>query len=238
MSDTTQNIIIRRLQANGQFEIYYPQTLADAVLTKDGNIKSHFTDAVAHVTTADKTLLGTVLSLDASGNIDPKALGGASRNVTKEFATIAARDADTAPADGAMVMVVDATGDTTVKSGWAMYRTVITAGVAAYVKFAEKTAMDYLVKWDALEGKPTSTPTAIDQLVTDAHQHGTTVDGLFNSNKALLDSLTDTKLQSLGSKDSTAAIDYGTTMPASAATGDMFYQVTGTTDDNLQPVKA
>lgn len=223
MSDTKQNIVIRRLESDGTFHIYYPQTTVDAILTDKGDIKAHFADAIRHVTAAEKTAMSKYLVLDANARVEDGKLMSGLAAVKKEFATIALRDADTAPVNHELVMVLDATGDTTVKSGWAVYRTTVVdvsgKKTASYEKVSEKESMDYQVSWDALSDKPTSTTAQIDGLVTNDHTH---------ANKAMLDALTDESLKRAGTVDSQTNISYGATADANAKQGDMFYQVTGT----------
>ena len=86
---------------------------------------------------------------------------------TKEYATIADMLADTNP--GKFARVADATGDTTVKSGAAIYRREGTDWVKVY----EEESMDLETKitWDTLSGKPDVTAAAIEAACTKAHQH-------------------------------------------------------------------
>ena len=55
--------------------------------------------------------------------------------------------------------------------------------LTAWQKIAEAESIDVTVTWDSISGKPSSTPAAIDQAVTDDHTH---------SNKTVLDAITDT----------------------------------------------
>jgi hypothetical protein len=100
-------------------------------------------------------------------------------NATEVVTDIAARNA---LASGAQrnftVLVTDATGDDTVASGSAMYVWVETSGT--WVKIAEYESMDLVLEWANIQGKPTSTPTQIDEAVSASHTH---------ANKALLDGL-------------------------------------------------
>lgn len=72
--------------------------------------------------------------------------------------------------------VADATGDTTVAAGAAMYFYNKTADT--YTKVAEYESMDVTVTWASISGKPSSSPSAIDDAVSKVHTH---------SNKAVLD---------------------------------------------------
>jgi hypothetical protein len=86
---------------------------------------------------------------------------------------------------GQLVWVNDASDDTTVTSGWAIYRKKVGVGIdytqlAGWTKVSEAEQLDVVVTWDSIQGKPSSTPAQIDQAVTDDHTH---------ANKAQLDLL-------------------------------------------------
>lgn len=65
------------------------------------------------------------------------------------------------------VYVIDASGDSTVKSGGARYL----YHSSQWIKTAEAESMDLNLSWDALEGKPNSTANQIDNAVQKAHEH-------------------------------------------------------------------
>lgn len=79
-----------------------------------------------------------------------------------------------------MVLVVDATGDSTVDSGSALYAYDTTAKVT--YKIAEYESMDVVLQWNDIEGRPSSTVAQIDNSVALAHNH---------NNKNVLDKLTE-----------------------------------------------
>lgn len=94
---------------------------------------------------------------------------------------ITARDALIASAEtNLMILVVDATGDSTVTAGSALYAYDLT--VDEVYKIAEYESMDVIPTWESIQGGPTSTPAQIDSAVTQAHSH---------SNKAVLDLLSE-----------------------------------------------
>lgn len=68
-----------------------------------------------------------------------------------------------------LVLVTDASADTTVTSGAAMYFWDNTG--ASYVKVTEFESLDVVQDWNQLINKPTSTVAQIDQAVTDSHTH-------------------------------------------------------------------
>ncbi|WP_425327685.1 hypothetical protein [Pseudomonas nitroreducens] len=94
-------------------------------------------------------------------------------------ADIAARDAlESGLTQAVFVLVQDATGDPTVDAGAALY--AWNPSTSTWLKVAEYESMDLEFTWDALQGKPTSTPSQIDSAVSLAHSH---------ANKATLDNL-------------------------------------------------
>ena len=83
------------------------------------------------------------------------------------YATIAARDAagTGSLSVGAISFVTDASADSTVDSGWAIYRWNGTA----WTKIYEGESIDTSVwngSWDTLIGKPSSTASEIDAMVS------------------------------------------------------------------------
>ena len=81
-------------------------------------------------------------------------------------ATIAARDALT-PAGNMLVLVTDASADTTVTAGAASY---FWDG-AGWTKVTEFESLDVVQSWANLQGKPTSSAAAIDTSVEQTHSH-------------------------------------------------------------------
>lgn len=77
-----------------------------------------------------------------------------------------------------LVYVIDATGDTTVNSGAALY--IYRHSTTSFHKIAEYESVDLNITWGSISGKPTSSPTQIDQAVTDSHTH---------TNKTILDNI-------------------------------------------------
>jgi hypothetical protein len=86
-------------------------------------------------------------------------------------ADIAARDALTLTSTR-YVFVKDASDDTTVDSGGATYLYDPNASAGArWIKTSESETMDVQITWAAMQGKPTSSPTAIDAAVSASHSH-------------------------------------------------------------------
>lgn len=92
----------------------------------------------------------------------------ASANNIQVVADIAARNA-LKPTSAVYVYVKNASKDASVKSGGATYLWDATA--TAWVKISEAESMDIITTWDAMTGKPSSSPAQIDQAVTNMHTH-------------------------------------------------------------------
>jgi hypothetical protein len=100
-------------------------------------------------------------------------------NALEVAADIAARNAlATGAQRNFMVLVTDATGDATVSSGAALY--VWKEVGATWTKLAEYESMDVILQWANIQGRPTSTPTQIDNTVAASHTH---------ANKTILDNV-------------------------------------------------
>lgn len=92
--------------------------------------------------------------------------------------TITGRDAIESPKKGDQCWVVDATGDSTVTKGAAIY---IWNGTE-WKKVSEDESIDVIFEWAAIQGKPSSAVEDIDDAVTKRHEH---------TNKTVLDKLSD-----------------------------------------------
>lgn len=99
-----------------------------------------------------------------------------------EIATdIDARDALTeAATSNLLILVIDASDDSTVGSGSALYAFSFAAQTT--YKVAEYESMDVILQWSSIVGGPTSTPTQIDLAVSQSHAH---------ANKTVIDKLSD-----------------------------------------------
>ena len=67
------------------------------------------------------------------------------------------------------VLVIDATGDSTVKAGAATY--IYNASSQLFTKISEFESLDLVQSWDSIVDGPESTPEQIDQSVLKAHAH-------------------------------------------------------------------
>lgn len=107
-------------------------------------------------------------------------------------ADIAARNA-LSPTKNTQVLVLDATGDSTVASGAATY--LYRFSTTSWIKLSEAESLDLILQWTNIQGKPTSSPSAIDTAVDNSHVHngnltqlnkiGENANELFTYNNAL-----------------------------------------------------
>ena len=90
------------------------------------------------------------------------------------------------------VLVLDATGDSTVTSGAATY--LYRVSTTSWIKLNEAESLDLISQWANIQGRPISSPTAIDTAVSNSHTHtnktqldkiGENTDGLFTYNNSL-----------------------------------------------------
>lgn len=88
---------------------------------------------------------------------------------------IDARNALT-PTSNTPVYVIDASDDPTVTSGGASY--IYRVSTQTWIKTAEAESLDVVLQWVNIQGKPSSSASAIDTAVTNSHTH---------SNKTQLD---------------------------------------------------
>lgn len=144
------------------------------VFSSDGKtLAAHVIDSTIHLTAAQLALLASpnsangVLQLTSQNKIPSQYIGstGGIKSDTV-YATIAARDAagTSGLSVGAISFVTDASADSTVDSGWAIYRWSGTA----WTKIYEGESIDPSVwngSWDTLIGKPSATAAEIDAMV-------------------------------------------------------------------------
>jgi len=202
---TKRLITIQRVDAAGTgYDIYYPKTVGTQVYidnTETTTVAQHVVDSNLHITAAERTALtgkngaNGFLQLDAQGFVPTANINPALLAITTEFATVAALGAGASTVEtGQLVMVTDASADTTVTSGWAIYRkrvdtdpasldyTKVNGDDAGWQKIAESESIDVVVQWANIQNKPSSTVADIDDAVTKRHVH---------DNKAVIDKFTE-----------------------------------------------
>ncbi len=134
--------------------IYLVKTGSELTLTVTGE------DAAVVATTVSKADVNTAIST---------AIGDPDMSNSVEFAAdITARDAMTLT-KSTFVYVADATADTTVTAGAAMYLYDFTN--TTWHKVTEYESLDLVLSWDNIDGKPSAPARAIDSAVTFSHIH-------------------------------------------------------------------
>jgi hypothetical protein len=125
---------------------------------------------------------------DVQGMINSSLSGMSGLQVV---ADITARNALN-PTTNQLVLVLNATGDNTVSSGAATY--VYRLSTTSWIKISEAESLDAVVNWTNIQGKPTSSASAIDTAVANSHTHanktqldkiGENEDGLLTYNNNL-----------------------------------------------------
>lgn len=215
-NDYTQKLItLTRVNSSGNLEVFYPKTVAQQVyVSETKTLQDHVDDTNIHLSATERSRLNATGNangyalLDSNGFVPAANINPAVLAITTEFANIAAltaAGATTNIAEGQLVWVNDASGDTTVSSGWAIYRKKVdtdpasldytkvndvpesTQGAgdgvtAGWQKVAESESLDVVVNWANIEGKPNSAVADIDDAVSKKHEH---------ANKAVIDKFTE-----------------------------------------------
>lgn len=115
--------------------------------------------------TTPTTVKRIVNTVDVQAMIDAAVSGLGGLAIV---ADIAARNALN-PTANAMVVVLDASADTTVNSGSALYAYQLSN--TTWIKLSEYESLDVSLAWASITGRPTSTPTQIDAAVSASHSH-------------------------------------------------------------------
>ena len=103
----------------------------------------------------EKGIANGVASLGNDGII-PKAQLPTDTGSVEKVADITARDAIVNLYDNKLVFVIDASGDTTVTSGWAMY--IYNSTTLTWTKIVDGESLDIQLTWDNIENIPTAFP--------------------------------------------------------------------------------
>lgn len=132
MADYKKLITMTRVNESGGYDTLYPKTLASQVFVNDTGsetLADHVTNTDVHLTADERAALTATnsangyLKLGEDGYVPVSKLNPSVIAVHKEFNNVAGL---VAGADGVqpgqLVMVVDATDDSTVGTGWAIYR--------------------------------------------------------------------------------------------------------------------
>lgn len=106
-------------------------------------------------------------SLDANGKIPMSQMPDGTSTKLSTVATYADLLALQNVEDSLQILVLDASGDGTVDSGWATY--IYSEAINGWRKLSEQESMDVVIDWSNLTGKPSSTTVQIDNTVAASH---------------------------------------------------------------------
>lgn len=226
---------------DGSYKILYPKTAAEQVMATDITLKDHCTDFLTHIWETERRLInnsnkpnGYVL-LDTQGYLPETNIRQELLAINKEYADITALLGESRVQPGKIVMVVDATADETVDSGWAIYRRTkepeyweLSKG---WQKVSEQESVNIDLQWDHVKDHPASVPSAIDEMIRKAHAHSD-LEALNKLGLAEVDSVFDTEYFSyngkrVGEEKNIVSIHVGTTervLPKPLRGGDFWYK--------------
>jgi len=119
-----------------------------------------------YMSTADGLSVRSIISKPQVQSMINDAIGSFSNVLV--VADITARDALTLTVN-TQVLVLDATADTTVTTGAALY--IYDAGSTTWYKVSEFESMDVVLDWASIQNGPTSAVADIDDAVTKRHTH-------------------------------------------------------------------
>lgn len=221
MANDIKKIVIRRLESDNQYHVYYPQTTVDGLQDNEAT-RAHFANADIHLTADQRAnVLNKALVLDEKGLV-PDAMLGTKGVGLRDYANFAALKAATNVKVGEMVMVLDAQDNDDVAArheGWEIVKVTGTPEAKTFETVSKAQLMDYVVHPDHINGMYTSSKEAIDAMVTNDHTH---------ANMAVLNTLTEEKMNTLAKKGQMTAIKYGENADTlENKEGDMIYKVTG-----------
>ena len=221
MANDIKKIVIRRLESDNQYHVYYPQTTVDGLQDNEAT-RAHFVNADIHLTADQRAnVLNKALVLDEKGLV-PDALLGTKGVGLRDYANFAALKAATNVKVGEMVMVLDAQDNDDVAArheGWEIVKVTGTPEAKTFETVSKAQLMDYVVHPDHINGMYTSSKDDVDAMVTNDHTH---------ANMAVLNTLTEEKLNALAKKGQMTAIKYGENADTlENKEGDMIYKVTG-----------
>ena len=168
-------------QDDGSYKILYPKTAAEQVMATDITLKEHCTDFLSHIYSTERRLINNVNRPNGYVLLEEGNFLGTDRikkellAINKEYETIADLLLESKAQPGKLVMVLDATGDPSVDTGWAVYRRTkdqhfedLTKG---WEKVSEQEAIEIDMHWRNVKNHPQSNPADIDDMVRNAHIH-------------------------------------------------------------------
>ena len=175
------------------YEVFYPKTVAQQVITGKNTTFADHLASTAHLTSGMRDMLSKagqangIAKLDVNGKLPLSTFHESFVLIKVQFDDIDQMLADTETRPGSMCFVLDASADPTVTNGgWAVYRRTndpdhSTLDVG-WIKVFENESIDVKVDWQVIQRSVGINASAeeIDQMVEDAHTHNnkSVIDGL------------------------------------------------------------
>ena len=182
---------IYRNAKTGLYEEFLPKTVDSQVICVNNKTAHDHTTSDKHVNSFDYPVLSNMgkpnglVILDKDGKIPLSNTDDSLLSIKIEYpniSTMLSQSSKVLP--GAMVMVIDASEDSSVKTGWAVYRrrnygsyNVLNSG---WDKIAENESFDLETKWTSYDNRPVSSVENIDQAVRLKHSHDNKEEALDN----------------------------------------------------------
>lgn len=228
MANDIKNIIIRRLEDDNQFHVYFPQTIVDGFQGDNAEeVQEHFANSGVHLTNEDRVnVFNKAIVLDEKGLVPGSSLTKAKRMTVKDFANFTTLQAAVASGEAQVtefVMVLDASDKAeNPHAGWEIVLVEAPTeegGTATFKAINTSQFIDYAANVAKIENSYTSSNADVDAMVTNDHTH---------ENLSLLNSLTEERFGDVAKKEDLTVVKYGenaTTLDN--AEGDMIFNVTG-----------
>lgn len=222
MAKEIKNIVIRRLEEDGLFHIYYPQTTAAGLQDKDINATGHYNDESIHLKPEERAnVLNKGIILDSKGMIPDNMIGSKGTGL-RDYANFTELDMAMDLKSGEMVMVMDASDNPKADArhtGWEIVRVEGSPRAKEYSTVSKAQLMDYVAQVEHVNGIYNSQHADVDAMVAKDHTH---------ANLEVLNGLTEEKIAKLAKKQDNTIIKYGENADKlENKEGDIVYNVTG-----------
>jgi len=188
MANTT-NLNLENVNILADTEYAYNQLVSEIIAKINNNNLKIDNIPISMISIAQKGVTNGVASLGNDGIIPSAQLPidiGSIQRVTD----ITARNIITNLYDNKLVFVINATGDITVTSGWAMY--IYNSTTLAWTKIVDGESLDVQLIWENVANKPTVFPSAM-------HTHaqiGINAENITNLQNIKVDKITGSRLVS------------------------------------------
>ena len=170
-----------RQNVDGTYTVYYPKTIASNVEGfKGASAEDHVLSNI-HILRTEVSALRNAnapngyLKLNDKGVIPLENINESYVSIKDEQPDIPSLLRDSTSIPGGLVMVLDATGDSSVKEGWAIYRRTqhqnFTSLSLGWEKIIERESIDVAITWETINGRPMCSAVEIEHMVDDTHIH-------------------------------------------------------------------